>query len=158
VTANFHRGKGDEVKRFSRREDQLEAQLRARRREPNDAFVRSVESGIDPAPRPRALRLAVAGILTAVALAAFGASGGLSYAAKAVSNADLPGASSEAKQNGNSPAANQYGGKTTICHQTSSETNPFVLITVSDNALDAHKEHGDTLPAADGSCPGPPIP
>lgn len=148
------------MKRFSRREDQLEAQLRARRREPSDAFVRSVESGIDAAPRSRALRLAVAGILTAVALAAFGASGGLSYAAKAVSNADLPGGSSEAlrSNNGNSPAANQYAGKTTICHQTSSETNQWVLISVSDNALKAHKDHGDTLPAADGSCPGPPIP
>jgi hypothetical protein len=147
------------VKRFSRREDQLEAQLRARRRGPSDAFVRSVEAGIDEAPRPRALRLAVAGILTAVALAAFGASGGLSYAAKAVSNADLPGGSSEAQRNnGNSPAANQYAGKTTICHRTESETNPFVLITVSDNALPAHRDHGDTLPAPDGSCPGPPIP
>ena len=146
------------MKRFSRREDQLEAQLRAHRREPSDGFVRSVEAGIDAAPRPRALRLAVAGILTAVALAAFGASGGLSYAAKAVSNADLPGASSEAKQNGNSPAANQYGGKTTICHQTSSETNPWVLISVSNNAIPAHKGHGDTLPGPGGTCPGPPIP
>ena len=146
------------MKRFSRREDQLEAQLRARRREPSDAFVRSVDSRIDAAPRPRALRLAVVGILTAVALAAFGASGGLSYAAKAVSNADLPGESSEAKQNGNSPAANQYGGKTTICHRTESETNPFVLITVSDNALKAHKDHGDTLAGPGGTCPGPPIP
>jgi hypothetical protein len=53
---------------------------------------------------------------------------------------------------------NQYGGKTTICHRTSSQKNPFVLITVSNNALPAHKAHGDTLPAADGSCPGPPIP
>jgi hypothetical protein len=146
------------VKRFSRREDQLEARLRARRREPSDAFVRSVEAGIDEAPRPWALRLAVVGILTAVALAAFGASGGLSYAAKAVSNADLPGASSEAKQNGNSPAANQYGGKTTICHHTSSETNEWVLISVSNNAVPAHKEHGDTLPGPGGTCPGPPIP
>ena len=146
------------MKRFSRREDQLEARLRARRREPSDAVVRSVESRIDAAPRPRALRLAFAGILTAVALAAFGASGGLSYAAKAVSNADLPGARSEAKQNGNSPAANQYGGKTTICHRTGSETNPWVLITVSDNALKAHKDHGDTLAGPGGTCPGAPIP
>jgi hypothetical protein len=147
------------VKRFSKREDQLEAQLRARRREPRDAFVRSVEAGIDEAPRPRALRLAVAGILTAVALAAFGASGGLSYAAKAVSNADLPGGNSEAQRNnGDTPAVNQYAGKTTICHRTSSDSNEFVLITVSDNALQAHKDHGDTLAGPGGTCPGDPIP
>jgi hypothetical protein len=59
---------------------------------------------------------------------------------------------------GKTPGDNQYGGKTTICHRTSSQKNPFVLITVSNNALPAHKAHGDTLPAADGSCPGPPIP
>ena len=146
------------MKRFSKREDQLEAQLRARRREPRDGFVRSVGAGIGAAPRPRALRLALAGMLLAVALAAFGAFGGLSYAAEVVSNAELPGASSEAKQNGNSPAANQYGGKTTICHHTSSETNEWVLISVSDNAIPAHKEHDDTLAGPGGTCPGPPIP
>lgn len=150
------------MKRFSRREDQLEARLRARRHEPRDAFVRALEAGIDEAPRPKAMRLAVVGIVTTVALAAFGASGGLSYAAKAVSIGDSPGASSEAGgatlNRGGTPAANQYGGKTTICHRTSSETNPFVLISVSDNALPAHKEHGDTLPGLGGTCPGLPIP
>lgn len=151
------------MKRFSRREDQLESRLRARRREPGDTFLRSVESRIEAAPRPRALRLAVAGMLLAVALAAFGASGGLSYAAKAakaVSIRDSPGLASEQARNnnGNSPAANQYGGKTTICHHTSSETNEWVLISVSDNAIPAHKEHGDTLAGPGGTCPGPPIP
>lgn len=147
------------MKRFSRREDQLEARLRARRHEPRDAFVRALEAGIDEAPRPKAMRLAVVGIVTAVALAAFGASGGLSYAAKAVSIGDSPGASSEVRRNdGGTPAANQYAGKTTICHRTSSDTNQFVLISVSNNALPAHKEHGDTLPGLGGTCPGLPIP
>lgn len=150
------------VKRFSRREGQLESRLRARRREPSDTFVRSVQSRISPALRPRALRLALAGMLLAVALAAFGAFGGLSYAAKAaeaVSIRDSPGLANEENGNkGNSPAANQYGGKTTICHRTLSDTNPWVLISVSDNAIPAHKEHGDTLPGPGGTCPGPAIP
>jgi hypothetical protein len=41
-------------------------------------------------------------------------------------------------------------GKVTICHHTHSQTNPFVTITVSQNAVPAHMRHGDTL----GPCPG----
>lgn len=45
----------------------------------------------------------------------------------------------------------EYGGerKVTICHQTGSQKNPSVTITVSENALDAHLAHGDTI----GPCP-----
>jgi hypothetical protein len=48
--------------------------------------------------------------------------------------------------------------KTTICHQTGSEKNPFVVIAVSNHALPAHRGHGDTLEGPGGTCPGPPIP
>jgi hypothetical protein len=65
-------------------------------------------------------------------------------------------------QNNSSPSSSsssdQYGGKTTICHKTGSKKNPYVLITVSNNALPAHKAHGDTLPGPGGTCPGPSIP
>jgi hypothetical protein len=48
-------------------------------------------------------------------------------------------------------------GKTTICHATGSATNPFVIITISNNALSAHQAHQDgrdIIPAPAGGCPG----
>lgn len=47
-------------------------------------------------------------------------------------------------------------GKTTICHATGSKTNPYVKITVSDNALRAHTRHQggrDIVPAPEAGCP-----
>jgi hypothetical protein len=50
---------------------------------------------------------------------------------------------------GQSASAAQYQYKVTICHHTSSTTNPTVTISVSVDALPAHQAHGDTL----GACP-----
>ncbi len=47
-------------------------------------------------------------------------------------------------------AAGGPSGKTTICHLSS---NRFHAITVSDNALPAHFQHGDVLPDQYGACP-----
>jgi len=47
--------------------------------------------------------------------------------------------------------------KTTICHATGSTTNPYVEITISNNALDAHRRHQDgrdIIPAPITGCPG----
>ena len=47
------------------------------------------------------------------------------------------------------------GDKITICHATSSKTNPYNEITVSVNGLNGHGDHeGDIIPAPEGGCPG----
>ena len=54
------------------------------------------------------------------------------------------------------PKTTGPAGKTTICHATGSATNPYVTITVSDNALKAHRAHQDgrdIVPAPAGGCP-----
>ena len=44
------------------------------------------------------------------------------------------------------PAMAAPGDKVDVCHLTSSETNERVLISVNDNAWDAHYDHGDAQP------------
>ena len=57
------------------------------------------------------------------------------------------------------PAASA-GEKVTICHATGSSTNPYVVITISENAVPAHQRHQgreDIIPATIGCVP-PPVP
>src|SRR4051812_27879700 len=51
-------------------------------------------------------------------------------------------------------------GKVTICHATGSETNPYVLITVSVHALPAHTRHqdGEDIVNPAGDCPSSAVP
>jgi hypothetical protein len=51
-------------------------------------------------------------------------------------------------------------GKVTICHATGSETNPYVLITVDEHALNAHMSHqdGEDIVNPTGECPAATIP
>ena len=56
------------------------------------------------------------------------------------------------------PTAAEYpSSKVTICHHTHSKTNPFVTITVSQNALPAHLGHGDTVGACSSAPPAEPV-
>jgi hypothetical protein len=67
-----------------------------------------------------------------------------------------PGGSSGVEEHGN---AGEHG-KVTICHATGSETNPFVRITVSENALPAHTRHqdGEDIVNPQGDCPSSAVP
>jgi hypothetical protein len=58
------------------------------------------------------------------------------------------------------PAANAAE-KATICHATGSATHPYVQITISENAVEAHRRHQDRqdiIPAPAAGCPGEPVP
>jgi|SRR5436309_289440 hypothetical protein len=53
-----------------------------------------------------------------------------------------------------SAAAKQYPvKKVTVCHHTHSKKHPWVKITISRNALKAHRRHGDFLVDANNPCP-----
>jgi Ca2+-binding RTX toxin-like protein len=56
--------------------------------------------------------------------------------------------------------AAQPADKVTLCHATGSATNPYVEITVSENAAAAHQRHGDFVLPEGAECPGstPPAP
>jgi hypothetical protein len=89
-------------------------------------------SGLDPTSRRgRRLRNLLAPAIVAGVLGVLAASG---------LSAGTPSAA----------AQYQYPEKVVICHHTHSAKNPFVTITISRNALDAHLAHGDTI----GPCPG----
>jgi fibro-slime domain-containing protein len=56
---------------------------------------------------------------------------------------------------------NREKGQITICHATASASNPYIKITISENALKAHKEHHDgkdIIPAPAEGCPSSVIP
>lgn len=79
---------------------------------------------------------------------------------------DCPGSSARGQSGGSKGGQQQSkaggpDGKATYCHSTRSETNPFVVITTSVNALAAHIRHhagDDIIPAVNGECPGGPAP
>jgi hypothetical protein len=151
------------MERFWKRRNEgfdLESELRAYRPAARDEFVRTLGDHVRASRRSHArLGIAFAACLTALLVAALVAFGGVGYAAagaeRVASTAQKAfGPSSKPARQQQSPAQDQY--RTTICHRTESAKNPWVEITVSDNALTAHQRHGDIIPAPPGGCPTTP--
>lgn len=46
------------------------------------------------------------------------------------------------------------GTKVIVCHATSSDTNSIVVLDISEQAVQAHLEHGDALYDAEEGCGG----
>lgn len=61
----------------------------------------------------------------------------------------------ENKGNGNDQGKGQNANKILICHKSGSPKNPYVQISVSENAVkNGHGTHaGDIIPAPEGGCP-----
>lgn len=62
----------------------------------------------------------------------------------------------EDEDDGDETGDDGYPEKTAICHRTRSDTNPYVLIVVSNNAIPAHQAHDDPpdiIPAPSTGCP-----
>src|SRR5205823_7522568 len=137
------------------------------RHEPRAEFMKGLVARAEARRRGvGTFRVALAGALTLALLGAIAAVGGVGYASstlkavrapvRAIQKAVSPSHSSPrlairqlAKANGS--GGNQYQGKTTICHNAGN--HKYVEITVDNNALPAHRAHGDIIPAPPGGCP-----
>lgn len=138
----------------------LEVMLRSSRPEPSGDFVAGLADRIR-ANRPLRsigrVRVVFAAGLSVTMLTALASVGGLGYAASGAERAVSAATKVVARESGgktvakNNASNNQY--KTTICHRTGSQKNPYVEITVSINEFPAHQRHGDIIPTPPGGCP-----
>lgn len=136
----------------------LDRRLRASRPAPSDDLVQRIVADVHSAAprRHRRARLALACATTALLALGLAMTGGMSYAASAVSAA--PSAVKKlVKQDKDSRAKVAAGsGKVTICHIPPGNPGNAHLITISVNALHAHRAHGDPPAGAPCPPPGPP--
>jgi hypothetical protein len=175
------------VRRLWRLGDDLEARLGALRSEARPEFANELMRRHKELRSGRAsVRLALALGVTAAFVLVVGAVGGVAYATSVAKGLKAPvsvvrsftSSSNTAGQNGDS-ARQHYEGvdvgngdgdseddeyeneEVAICHRTGSDNNPYVLITISQSGLGAHRNHpakgnpprNDIIPAPPGGCP-----
>jgi hypothetical protein len=146
---------------------ELESDLRAARPEPRSDLISQLVGRVEATRVPfrrSPVRLALAGVLTTAALAAFALVGGFSYTASAASavakatgisnahsnNAGGNNANSNANSNAN-PSANQYQEKVVICHRPPGNPSNGQTLTLPPQAAQKHlaQHPDDTM----GPCP-----
>jgi hypothetical protein len=171
------------VRRLWRGRDDLEARLCALRNEPRPGYVNELRHRHEQLrSRHAGVRFALALGLTAALLLLLAAVGGVAYATSVVDGVKAPvkvvkdlaspskdkseangGRKDAADNNNNESEDDEYENEDVpICHRTGSDQNPYVLITVSQNALEAHRNHPpkgnppryDIIPAPQSGCPG----
>ena len=149
------------MRRFRKRHDPLEARLRQERPRPSDELVRGITSDVGAPPTRRSPRLGLALVMCMTVIFAFALTGGIGYAASAVSSgtsavkkllvtrthvAAAQNAKNAAPRDRSAkPADDQYGEKVVICHIPPGNPGNLHTIIVSASAVPAHLAHGDYL-------------
>jgi hypothetical protein len=135
------------------REDEVERFLRANRAEPRDEFVASMLERLQTkrrSGRPQRLgrRVAVAAAVTALAVGAGVAAGGIHTVGTSVSNLAHVGDSGingSNADNGNDGGGSNWGGNSEtsipVCHHTSSDTHPWNELFLPPDGAANHLQH-----------------
>jgi hypothetical protein len=136
---------------------ELESDLRAARPEPRSELISQLVGRVEATRAPfrrSGVRVALAGVLTSVALVAFALAGGFSYTASAAksvakatgiskshsSNAGGKKANSNASANA-SPSSRQYQERVVICHRPPGNPSNGQTLTLPPQAAQHHLEH-----------------
>jgi hypothetical protein len=140
--------------KWFQRSPSLGRELRRERPRPTEELVTRISRDVSGRSRPARLNLALAFALTTALVLAFALTGGIGYAASAVSGGtsaitqlvspkDGKSGNNAAQNQGSS--ANQYGHKVLICHIPPGHPENAHTISVDQSAVPAHLAHGDTL-------------
>lgn len=133
----------------------LDRRLRDHRPAPSDDLTQRIVSEMTPATQPRRrMRLGLAAAASAVLAIGLASTGGIGYAASAVSAA--PDALKQLVTPTTNSGAEGKDDKVSICHIPPGNPANAHLITISSSAVPAHLAHGDPAPGTPCPPPGPP--